>query len=91
MIDKENALKFMDFLSKEILGKELSDKDKELIHPILKSTKRNFKTSKLFGVECYKEVVINTAQINKTLKQQKDYYVVQKKNNHQRDKHPIKS
>ena len=42
-------------------------------------------------MECNKEIVINTAQINKTSKQQKDYYVVQKKNNHQRDKHPLKS
>ena len=30
--DKENALKFMDFLAKEILNKELSDEDKELIY-----------------------------------------------------------
>jgi AAA+ ATPase superfamily predicted ATPase len=30
--DKEIALKFMDFLAKEILGKELSDEDKELIY-----------------------------------------------------------
>ena len=30
--DKENALKFMDFLSKEILNKELSDDNKELIY-----------------------------------------------------------
>ena len=30
--DKENALKFMDFLAKEILNKELSDDDKELIY-----------------------------------------------------------
>ena len=30
--DKENTLKFMDFLAKEILGKELSDDDKELIY-----------------------------------------------------------
>jgi AAA+ ATPase superfamily predicted ATPase len=29
--DKENALKFMDFLAKEVLNKKLSDKDKELI------------------------------------------------------------
>ena len=35
----------MDFLAKEVLNKKLSDKDKELIHPILKSTKRNFKTT----------------------------------------------
>jgi len=30
--DKENALKFMDFLAKEILNKELSNEDKELIY-----------------------------------------------------------
>ncbi|AIJ06112.1 ATPase [Methanocaldococcus bathoardescens] len=30
--DKETALKFMDFLAKEILNKELSDEDKELIY-----------------------------------------------------------
>jgi hypothetical protein len=42
-------------------------------------------------MECNKEIVINTAQINKTSKQQKDYYVVQKKNNHQRDEHTLKS
>jgi hypothetical protein len=45
MIDKENALNLWIFLAKEVLNKKLSDKDKELIHPILKSTKRNFKTT----------------------------------------------
>ena len=31
-LDKENALKFMDFLAKEVLNKELSEDDKELIY-----------------------------------------------------------
>ena len=30
--DKETALKFMDFLAKEVLNKELSEDDKELIY-----------------------------------------------------------